>query len=440
VSSDASRLIVRHGRKVILVPIFLAAFGTYLLRAANDGKLGAPPENGDGHDYDAIAFNIWQHGAYGYHWDDPSWREPYTNLPEYEGLLERRSSYYPTTYRPPAMPLLLGLVYQLTGRNFVAWRIVNCAIVAGAVTLAAAIAAYFSGSLAAIVAAILIVQSPQLTFYSHMFVTEGLAAFFVTLLAWTWLRNARRGWTTAGAAAFGVVLGALVATRSIFVFWLPLALFVPSEMGVARIRAWRLKAICLAFAILVIGPWWIRNIAVTRAFFPLGTEGAINLPAAFGPRALRFEGLWAANQSDGAPELSALNLDPVRFEVRLARYRTRMTTAWMREHPFDVLRLAALHVWQEIRPRGDPYDGWRLLIGAGLGAAFFRRSAGILIMVLILCAHLLSIAVTWSVGGRFMVPVQPVCLALTAALAISVTRQIVRRFDALDGEVVTKES
>ena len=48
-----------------------------------------PPETGDGHDYDAIAFNVWQGRGFGYHWSDENWRKPYQGIPRYRLLLTR---------------------------------------------------------------------------------------------------------------------------------------------------------------------------------------------------------------------------------------------------------------------------------------------------------------------------------------------------------------
>jgi hypothetical protein len=342
-------------RRLIFAAIFVAAFGTYGLRAYRSGNLNNPPEAGDGPDYEAIAFNVWKGKGYGYDWSDPDYRAPYEGLARYRDLLSRHSSYYPTTYRPPALPYLLSGVYTLTGRNFAAWRILNCAIMAGAVTIAAAISAYFAGLVAAPVAAVLLLQSPRLTQYSQMFMTEGLAAFLISLLAFIWLTQRQRQRKLAGTAASGAVLGALMAVRSIYVLWVPIALFAPTSDPASEGRfGWRAKAVCLFTCVLVITPWWVRNIVVTRAFMPTGTQGPLNLPAGFGPQALKYDGLWRSIRDDGAEELRGQNIDPysVAFEVRLAKMRSAIVTTWMREHPRDVLRLMVLHVWQEIKPRG----------------------------------------------------------------------------------------
>jgi hypothetical protein len=196
--------------------------------------------------------------------------------------------------------------------------------------------------------------------------------------------------------------------------------------------AWKTKAICLAVAVLVISPWWIRNIVVLDAFMPLGTQGGINLPMGFGPRALRHQGIWASNPGDGWPEIAAQKLDIVTSEVMLAQYRQRLTLNWMLENPRDVLRLMWLHVSQELKPGRDFFSRW-LLPSAAIAALVMRRLPGVWTVVLVVAANILSIAMTYSAGGRFMVPVQPLLVALVAAGVVTVARQawtLVRRTPA----------
>jgi len=416
-------------RTLVYALIFLAAFGVYVTRAARSGVLGQPPEAGDGHDYDAIAYNVWKGRGFGYYWSDPAWRLPYEGIPRYRLLLNRQSDFYPTTYRPPAMPLLLSGVYALTDRDFTAWRLLACAIMAGAVTAAAAVAAQVAGLPAAVLAAAIALQSRDLSRFSAMFMTEGLGAFLAALLAWTWIGNAREGWTARRAAVSGAVMGALLAARTIFILWTPLVLILPGRDARFGSRfSWRVKAICLATAILVISPWWIRNIVVTKAFMPLGTQGAINLPMAFGPRAIRFEGMWASNPGDGWPEIAAQKLDVVTSEVMLARYRSHLTVTWMMEHPLEVLDLMRLHVWQELRPRrADLLSKW-LLPAAAVAAMVLWRSPGVWVIALLVGANILSVAMTYAEGGRFMVPVQPLLIALVAAGVVDLSRRLLALF------------
>ena len=412
-------------RRLVFTAIFLASFGIYVMRASTSGALREPPETGDGHDYDAIAYNVWQGRGFGYQWSDEEWRKPYMGIPRYRLLLTRQSDYYPTTYRPPAMPYLLSGVYALIGRNFTAWRVVNCGITAGAVTTASIISAQFAGLPAAVISAAILLQSRELTRYSGMFMTEPLATLMLALLAWTWVRNATDGWTAKRAIASGAVMGGLLAARTIFILTTPALLLLPGkDRSFGSTLAWKTKAICLAVAIIVISPWWIRNIVVLDAFMPLGTQGGINLPMGFGPHALRHRGIWASNPGDGYPEIAAQKLDIVTTEVMLARHRQSLTIKWMLANPGPVLDLMWLHVAQELKPGRDFYSRW-LLPSAAVAALVLWRFPGVWVLVLMVCANILSVAMTYSAGGRFMVPVQPLLVALMAAAVVYVPRQAV---------------
>lgn len=410
-------------RRTVYAIIFVVSFGIYVSRAATSGAFREPPESGDGHDYDAIAYNVWKGRGFGYVWSDDEWRRPYTGIPRYRLLLTRKGDYYPTTYRPPAMPYLLSAVYTIAGRNFTAWRIVNCGITAGAVTTAAIISAQIAGVPAAVITAAVALQSRELTRYSAMFMTEPLATLMVALLTLAWVLNAKNGWTVRNAAAAGLAMGGLLAARTIFILSAPILLLLPGADLTFRSKfAWKTKAICLAVAIAVISPWWIRNMVVTRALMPLGTQGGINLPMGFGPRALRHQGVWASNPGDGWPEIAALKLDIVTSEVMLAQHRTRLTLNWMLENPGQVVYLMRLHVWQELKPGRDVLVQW-LLPAAAAAALVLYRSRAAWVIVLVVAANILSIAMTYSAGGRFMVPVQPLLIALASAGVVTAARQ-----------------
>ena len=47
------------------------------------------------------------------------------------------------------------------------------------------------------------------------------------------------------------------------------------------------------------------------------------------------------------------------------------------------------------------------------------------VIVSIVGANILGIALTWSVGGRFMAPVQPLLAALAGAMVVALVRQTI---------------
>jgi hypothetical protein len=320
----------------------------------------------------------------------------------------------------------MAVVYAVTNRSFAAWRIVECALMAGAVTFAAAISAEIAGLLAAPLTMAVALFLPLLRLFAHEFRTEGLAALLVTLLAWMWIRNGTTGWTARRAVLAGLVLGVLALSRSIFMLWIPLTLLAPGADRSSGRAAWRGRALSVAVALLVIGPWWIRNCVVLEALMPFGTQAPLNLPAGFSDRALRFKGQWMSNPGDGVEEVDAMNLGPVQSDVWLAKHRSALTLRWIRANPVNALRLMGMHMWQEVKPRRLPYPtGAWLLPLAALAAVFLYRSAGVRVVALMMAANMLGIALTWSARGQFMAPVQPMLAALVGALAATSARAIV---------------
>ena len=412
------------------VLIFLCAFGALSYRIVQIGDFDTPPFGGDERDYEALAFNLWKGRGLGFFWSDPEWRAPYLRAPETARAVDGLASgFYPTTYRPPAFPALWALTDAVVGRDFGVIRIVNAALMAGAVALAAAIALEFAGIAAAVLAAVLLLQTPDITLFARERQAEPLATLLVSLIVWLWVRSSRRPASIRAAAVSGAVLGLLILSRSMFVFWLPMALLLPASAAVASgAGKWRVRAYCLVACLLVVAPWWTRNIVVTGAFLPTGTQGHINLPSGFSQRALDNEGRWRSNPGDGAAELEAAGIDPfsIEYEVRLAQHRFGLAVAWMRAHPGDVVRLMGLHVWQELRPRRGRTD-WMLVIGAAaLALGLFYRHPGTPTVALALAAMLASVALTWGSIGKFVVPVLPTAMAMIAAMVVTIVALVLR--------------
>ena len=410
--------------------IFAVTFGVLSYRIVRIGAFNQPPLGGDERDYEALAYNLWKGRGFGFFWSDPEWRAPYLRVAEAAGAAEGlESGYYPTTYRPPAFPMLWSATHAIVGRDFGLIRIVNAALMAGAVAFAAATALQFAGIAAAVLTAVLLLQSPDVTLFARERQAEPLATFFVSLLVWLWVSNSQRPPSVGRSVASGAVLGLLMLSRSIFVLWLPFAAFMPTGKAVpGGPGRWSVRACGVIVCLLVVAPWWARNIVVTGAFLPTGAQGHINLPAGFSQRALDNEGRWRSNSGDGAAELEAAGIDPfsIEYEVRLAEHRFSLAVAWMRAHPVEVVRLMWLHVWQELRVRRGRTD-WTFLVPAVVVAlVIFRRHPGTPAVALALAAMLMSVALTWGSIGKFILPVLPTVVALVAALAVAIFASVVR--------------
>jgi 4-amino-4-deoxy-L-arabinose transferase-like glycosyltransferase len=413
-------------RSLTCLLIFFVTFGVLSYRIVQIGDLHTPPFGGDERDYEALAYNLWKGRGLGFFWSDPEWRAPYLSMSESAGALDGLSSgYYPTTYRPPLFPALWALVDLVVGRDFGVIRLVNAALMAGAVTCAAATAIHFAGIPAAVLTAVLLLITPDTTLFARERQAEPLATFFVSLLVWLWTSSRVRSPSIRRGVLSGVALGLLILSRSMFVFWLPLAAFMPVGSAVpGSPTRMRVRASCVLACLIVVAPWWARNIVITGAFLPTGSQGHINLPAGFSQRALDNEGRWRSNDGDGAQELEAAGIDPysLEYEVRLAEHRFALARTWMLAHPREVIRLMYLHVWQELRPRRGRTD-WMLLVSAvAVALVVFRRHPATPIVALVFAAMLGSVALTWGSIGKFVVPVLPVSVAMVAALVVEILR------------------
>jgi 4-amino-4-deoxy-L-arabinose transferase-like glycosyltransferase len=420
-------------RKLTFLVIFLVAFSVITSRIVRVGGLNDPPTGGDERDYEALAFNIWKGNGFGFSWSGPEWQAPYLRVPASAGAVEGHASgYYPTTYRPPAFPTLWALTHAVMGRNFGAIRILNAALMAGAVALAALVALEFAGIPAAVLATVMLLRSTDVTLFARERQAEALATFFVSLLTWIWVSKSGSPLSLRAAAVSGAVLGLLILSRSNFVFFLPLAALIPVWTGAKSSPSRWIVSACLVLAcLLVVAPWWTRNIVVTGAFLPTGSQGHINLPAGFSQRALDNEGRWRSNYDDGGLEASGIDPYSIEYEVRLAEQRFALAVEWMRANPRATLNLMGLHVWQEFRVRRGRSDWTLLLPATGLALVFFRRHSGTPIVALMLAAMLLSIALTWGSIGKFIVPVYPIAVAIVAAMSVATVVSMVRALPAV---------
>ena len=109
----------------------------------------------------------------------------------------------------------------------------------------------------------------------------------------------------------------------------------------------------------------------------------------------------------------------------LARYRQQLTLHWMAQHPIEVLHLMWMHVATELQPRRGGLFRWLLPLAA-VAAIILWRYPATWVVTLVVASNIMSIAMTYSAGGRFMLPVQPLLVALVAAMAVYLVAQVLR--------------
>ncbi|MEM1213605.1 MAG: hypothetical protein AAGI68_15055 [Planctomycetota bacterium] len=402
-----------------------------------------PAPAGDPLDYENIAWNLAFGGGFGHNWGDVAFREPYEPMiaeggepswgyafmlndgvvvDEAEGLDRGKPKpdwYATSAFRPPVVPGMMALSHRVTGRSFVAWRVIELLMVALAMTLAAGLAwrigwltgwhaaagcaegidraglARVGGAWAMAGVMVAGLFDPAVWSYTGAFLTES-AVFLGTIgfawalhLAW-WRRSAKWVLLT------GITMGALVLTRSVYLLWLP---FVMAMVLYVLWRRTRLKlgarVACTAgfvvLTLLVPSPWWVRNCQVLDAFMPLGTQGGLGISGGYSDYALNGypdtplgrsmhyqKGVWVYlepigffDEVDREVRDRAIRGEgsPIDMEKYRAKYGQEQALAWMKA---NWTRVPELMGWRLVRA-WTGYQSWHasaMLVFAGLVAAY----------------------------------------------------------------------
>jgi 4-amino-4-deoxy-L-arabinose transferase-like glycosyltransferase len=328
--------------------------------------------------------------------------------------------------RPPFLSFLISVVYRIAGRNFLAWRLLDSLILATALSLACALGWDLFGGLVAIFSSILMLASATyLDSARDGFLTEPLALLLLVLLLRTVNALFRRP-LLRYAVGGGFCLGLLGLTRSVYALWLlPVSLLLAVLLWQDRISKERAKLalLLLVSAFLVQLPWWLRNGQLLHKPLSLGTQGDLNLYAAFGEAAYRHQGAWwNAVETDGRVAfVDELGRDCKECdEVELANYLSGGARRWVARHPLKTLQLA----WWKIRGSWShlPATGWIggvLWLGMAAPFVLWRRRRALSaeaiapVFLAIALTHLF-IAATWSTGWRFLVPIEPLLILLSS--------------------------
>lgn len=402
-----------------------AAVATVLLLYCTRFGLNSPPSaTGDEPSYDSLGWELSHGRGFAENFADPEFRRPYDVAaqtdPELMTLPELPSG--PVTYRPPLYPLLIAGTDRLCGRQFCAMRLINILSMAGTTALLVSWLMKVDGTRTALLGGgLCLVLDVRTRLYARAILTEALAALLLTTLTWLlWRLRERRDTRTAALA--GLTLGLALLNRSAFVLWLPAlvaglsvllwsgpppappAVESVSESAGQRCRTiLRLLAVLLAAAGLVYLPWAVRNIRLLGQFMPLGAQGLMELSAAFSDRALERQGVWFNLDSfEFFSEVDAPDMSRIERERIRAQWSRQQAVQWIRQHPWESLQLGGWKILHEYRPRSVPE--WCIGGAAVLGAILSWRRRDTQLLLLLHLANATAIAVTWSVEGRFLVP------------------------------------
>ena len=417
--------------RALFIGLIFVAFAGLLIfasfaRTGGDGTVPGP--YGDTQDYDGIAFQILKGRGFGIDYTDAEWRKPYelhNDEGDYVELLARHTPFQYSTYRPPLLPYTLAAVYHVFGRNFLVWRIIEALLVALAVALVCDVAwRTFGSGVALIAAGIMFISQTYVRYVAvEALMTEPLAMAAAAVLLWTLVRfcETRR---TGFAIAAGVAFALLSLARTFYVVWLPFIALLVWWLSGRRLKqvTW---FVVLAIAIQV--PWIVRNIRVTGELMPFGTQSGVAIYTGYSDLAVLHRGIWWMAPGDQPARAYVRELGrpcTACDSVQLAKYEMAGARVWVRQHAGMLPKLMYWKIANTVvfaDEAGLIAPVFCFAIAAPL--VWWRRRAFIRSDAAMTCALfvLLSVAVitaTWSMGWRFMVPVEPV-IAVFAAVPIA---------------------
>lgn len=375
--------------------------------------LNTPPAvSGDELSYDTIGWNLATGHGFAEGGDDPDFYRLYDEAAS--GALPSRPEL--VAHRPPLFPLLLSFLNRTLGRQFWGVRTLNVLATAGTCALLVWYLAKANSRFAALAGFVLfLVVDTRTRLYGRAILTEATSTFLFTVLTVLLLLLSKHPRRRTVLLA-GLTAGLLVLDRSVFALWLPgLAGIVcwlsargptVSDEGGAR-RSWQAgltgAGLFLLVAVVVVLPWSIRNVRVLNALMPLGTQGMSQLPSGFSDHALERQGVWDMEPTHRLrQQVDALYDTRLQRDTARARLGRQEAMAWIRANPTAAVRLGTMKIAQEYRPRA-PAE-WLIICWATLGCLISLNRRDTHVFLALHALSCLVIAATWSVEGRFVMP------------------------------------
>ena|GEM_PF-6015049 len=410
---------------------FLALAIFYLLGPIISGSLYHPPEVGDGHDYDMLAYSLSEGDGFANNWSARAWRAPYELFvvdDRFTDLLTRQGDVEITTYRPPGLPVLLAVIYEIFGREFWIWRIAGALLAAGAYAIAAGLSNKIAGPIAGWLCLLFALNDELFTSYAPTFMTETCTALALIWAAGILFFDSGSPWPARARSKIicaGLALGLAAALRSAALPLVGCMLLAAYFTGVSAFKG-RVVSILVAAIIVsaVLSPWVIYNSRSTAGQFPLGTQWPINVPDGFSDEALQTGGLWTTiatsrveQAMDSAEEQKLESLTPAQREVARATYNRSQAVLWIQAHLSDMPLLAARKLQALWYIHANLFQV--SLAFLALVAIFLVRNRGLMgLLSAVFIGQSLIVVMSWVVpNGRFLIPLHPM-LAVAAAAGL----------------------
>ncbi len=254
--------IINRKTFIFLVLIFLLALG--LRSIVFNSQMNMMNIANDPKNYWIMSHQLVEEGIYGYAYNAPS------------GVSNARVM--------PGYPLILAAVYKIIGDKYLQITAVRLLqVIASSLSVVLGfmfVKKAFKNDLTALLTALFMAVYPTYVFSPVMLLTETLALFTMLIYFWLSLYAFETGKKTINlitGIAFGVHLMIRPALLPLFIFPFIFAL-IPGKKQAEK-RSFKSLAIMFVFQliglVIVMAPWWIRNI-VTLGAFILTAEGSGN--------------------------------------------------------------------------------------------------------------------------------------------------------------------
>ncbi|MEO2019227.1 MAG: glycosyltransferase family 39 protein [Fuerstiella sp.] len=387
-----------------------------------------PSSTGDESSYDSMAWELSRGHGFAVNYDDPAFRAPYDEAAETQPELFtiRSSTPGPIAFRPPLLSTFAAGLNMVFGRQFYAVRSLNVLLMAATAGLLAWYVCREAGFVTALISIAFFLIDVRSRLYARSLLTEPLACFLATLLTLTLLSIVKHT-NRKRLILAGILTGASMLTRSIVVLWLPgLTVFVCIVVRRLHKHSWRdtagSTALFIATTLAVFAPWGIRNVLLLDRFSPMGTQGLMELSAGYSDAAWDNFGVWQNLGAQGFFDaVDTFGLSNVETELAMAEVSSATAVEWISHNFAKLVPLAGMKVFSEFRPHN--VVEFIVLVFALIGLFTSGRTA-VLVFSVLLVTNAFSVAVTWSVEGRFLVPQLFILHALCAVGVCSCARSL----------------
>jgi hypothetical protein len=246
---------------------------------------------------------------------------------------------HPTAFRPPLYPAFLGAFYWVTGDHVGVGQLLNVALGAAVVVLAAMLGAHIAGYRGGVAAGVAVGVYPPILANDVVLLSEPLSLVLLLAMLLLLVRD-RPAWA-------GVTCGLLVLTRpSAQLLVVVVAAWLAWRVG------WRSAVRFGVVAIVVVAPWVVRNWAVIGTPTVVTSNG-FNFVSAFSAEAQATGGFADAVFDD---RFRRINLEN-RSEVELDKAFREHALDDIREHRTIPLRVLGHNLVNYFEFRPDKNEG-----------------------------------------------------------------------------------